>query len=142
MKKVKIEKVNNKGKTSSPGKDREEAQELGPKGQLTVDVFQTDKEFVVVSPVAGVGPEDIEVFIDNDMLVIRGKRQKAIEETAKDYFYQECFWGSFERQVILPEDINSTKLTATLEKGVLTVKAPRVKRVNKKTVKVESLDDD
>ncbi len=107
-------------------------------GQLMVDVFQTDKEFVVRAPVAAVDVEDLEVVIDDEMLIIKGQRQEEEKITKDDYFYQECFWGSFERQVILPEDIDKNKLKATLQNGVLTIKAIRVKKIKKKKLDIES----
>ncbi len=107
-------------------------------GQLMVDVFQTDQEFIVRAPVAGVDVEDLEVTIEDEMMVIKGQRQEEEKISQDDYFYQECFWGSFERQIILPEDIDKNKLKATLQNGVLTIKAPKIKKIKKKKLAIES----
>ena len=77
--------------------------ELGgeSEGQLTVDVYQTDNEIIVQSTVAGVSPEELDINISTEGVTIKGKREREEEVKEKDYFYQECFWGSFSRSIIL-----------------------------------------
>src|SRR5688572_20930391 len=72
-------------------------------GRLAVDVLENDKELVITSAIAGVKPENLEVFVHNDMLTIRGKRHADTQvETGAKYLVRECHWGSFSRSVILP----------------------------------------
>lgn len=111
---------------------------LKAEGQLAVDVFQTNSEFCVRAPIAGVKPEDIEVAVENEMLVIKGERKEKEEEVGKNYFYQECYWGSFSRQIILPEDVDTSRIKASLSKGILTVKIPRVRKVKKKKITIKT----
>ncbi len=109
-------------------------------GQLTVDVYQDGDYIVVQSTVAGVKPEEVEVSITPESVTIRGKRERAKEVEEKDYFYQECFWGSFSRSVILPYEVDPDKSTATIKEGVLTVKMPKLNRQKAKKVKVKGND--
>ena len=64
-------------------------------GQLTIDMYQTKDNVVIKSTIAGVRPEDIDVTIANDMVTIRGERKRDFEASSEDYFYRECYWGSF-----------------------------------------------
>lgn len=107
-------------------------------GQLSVDVFQTKDSLIIKSTIAGVKPEDIDISIDNDVFTIRGTRK--IEETVReeDYFYQECYWGSFSRSIVLPMEINPDEVEATLKNGVLTVVLPKVKKNKSIAVKVKT----
>lgn len=109
-------------------------------GQLTVDVYQDGDTIVVQSTVAGVKSEDVEVSITSESVAIRGKRERAREVEEKDYFYQECFWGSFSRSIILPYEVDPDKSTATIKDGVLTVKMPKLNRQKAKKVKVKGND--
>jgi len=113
---------------------------LKPEGQLVVDVFYTDSDFCVQSPIAGINKEDIDISIEDKMLVIKGEREEPLEGKGKNYFYQECYWGPFSRQVILPEDVDSQRIKASLEKGVLLIKIPRVIKVSKKKVDISIKD--
>lgn len=100
-------------------------------GQLAVDVYQTKEDIVIKSTIAGVKPEDIDVSINNDMLTIRGKREKDAEVQDEDYFYRECYWGGFSRSIILPCEVKADRIRATLRNGVLTVVLPKAVKVNK-----------
>lgn len=103
-------------------------------GQLAVDVYQTKDEVIIKSTIAGVKPEDIDVSINNDMITIRGKREKDHEVSEEDYFYRECYWGGFSRSIILPCEVKVDKIRASIKNGVLTVALPKATKVNKVTV--------
>jgi HSP20 family protein len=101
-------------------------------GQLSIDVYQLDDKLVVKSTIAGVKPEDLEIYIHNDLLTIRGKRNQEIKEENADYLYKECYWGGFSRSIILPFEVQVDKIQAALKNGVLTIimpKAPKSKMV-------------
>lgn len=106
-------------------------------GQLSLDVYETDKNIVIRSTIAGVKPDDLDVTIDNDMLTIRGQRQDECEEKGRQYLYRECYWGSFSRSVILPVEVDEKKIDATLEGGVLTITLKKIKKSNKVGIKVK-----
>ncbi|MCD4704552.1 Hsp20/alpha crystallin family protein [bacterium] len=106
-------------------------------GELLVDVFQDKNDVVIRSTVAGVKPEDIDIDINNDMITIRGKRKHANVIDEDDYFYQECYWGSFSRSIILPCEVQANKVKASLKEGVLTIKLPKSKKDEPVKVNVE-----
>jgi len=94
-------------------------------GQLTIDVYQTENDVVIKSTIAGVKPEDLDVSINNDMVTIRGDRKNEEEVTGENYYYQECYWGSFSRSVVMPTDIIPEKAEASLKNGILTIRLPK-----------------
>ncbi|MBU4257312.1 Hsp20/alpha crystallin family protein [Patescibacteria group bacterium] len=108
-------------------------------GQLSIDVYQTDKDIIVKSTIAGVKPEDIDISLNNDMLTIRGKRQMLEEVDEDDYLYRECYWGAFSRSIILPVEIRADKIEAVLENGVLTVVLPKAKTAKRTEIKVKEI---
>ncbi|MFH2104740.1 MAG: Hsp20/alpha crystallin family protein [Parcubacteria group bacterium] len=107
----------------------------GYEGQLAIDVYQTPDDIVIKSTIAGVSPEDISVTVDNDMVTVKGERKSEQEVKKDNYYYQECYWGSFSRSVILPVDVESDKIEAELKNGILTVVLPKAKK--ERTTKVE-----
>ncbi len=94
-------------------------------GQLTIDVYQTEEAIVIKSTIAGVKPEDLDVSINNDMVTIRGERKNEEIVGSENYYYQECYWGSFSRSVVLPIDIIAEKAEASLKNGILTIRLPK-----------------
>jgi len=90
-------------------------------GQLAIDVYQTDKKIIVKSTIAGVKPENLKISLQHDLLTIRGTRSAGHELKEENYLYRECYWGSFSRSIILPSEVDSKKIEAELENGVLTI---------------------
>lgn len=105
-------------------------------GQLTIDMYQTKDNVIIKSTIAGVKPDDIDITIANDMVTIRGERSRDFEASAEDYFYQECYWGSFSRSVVLPVDVDIENVSADLKDGILTVVLPKAAKAKAKKVRV------
>jgi len=106
-------------------------------GRLSVDVYQTEESIIIKSAIAGVEPEDLDIAINNDMLTIRGQRQLNHEEHGADYLYRECYWGTFSRSIILPEEVDANSIDATIKNGILTVTLPKIAVKNKKKIKIK-----
>ncbi|NUM25796.1 MAG: Hsp20/alpha crystallin family protein [Candidatus Buchananbacteria bacterium] len=109
-------------------------------GQLLLDVYQDQKNIYIKSAIAGVKAEDLRISLNNDMLTIRGERRsEVVNDEAVDYFYQECYWGSFSRSIILPVEVKTDKISATLKNGVLTITLPKTQR--RTTIPIEVSQD-
>lgn len=129
----KSQKKKTEKKQVSVQKSEKESQDwMETDGQLAIDVYQTKNFFVIQAPVAGIKPEDLDISVENDFLIIKGKRERIEEVQEKDYFYQECYWGSFSRKVSLPEDLDTSKIKASLKKGIITIKIPKITKKSKK----------
>ncbi len=87
-------------------------------GQLAIDVYQTKNKIIIKSTVAGVNPEDIKISLHNDLLTIKGSRGMKETVNDNDYLYQECYWGSFSRSIILPAEVDSQNVEAEIENGI------------------------
>jgi HSP20 family protein len=105
-------------------------------GQLTIDVYQTDNDIVIKSTIAGVKPEDLDVNINNDMITIRGERKQDEQISSDNYYYQECYWGTFSRSVILPVDVLPEKIEASMKNGILTIRLPKADTNRSKKIQV------
>jgi HSP20 family protein len=107
-------------------------------GQLTVDVFQDDTNVVIQSTIAGVSPDDLDVSITNDMVTIRGERRHTYDIDEEDYFYQECYWGTFSRSIILPVEIDADRAEAKIKNGILTIRIPKANAAMTRKLKVKA----
>jgi len=105
-------------------------------GQLVLDVYQTENDIIVKSTLAGVKSEDIDISITNDMLTIKGVREKDQEIREEDYYYQECYWGVFSRSVILPSEVEEDHIQASLKNGILTIRLPKAEKIKTKKISV------
>lgn len=105
-------------------------------GQLAIDVYQDDDTVFIKSIIGGVRPEDLDLTVKNDMVTIKGSRSNSMEISSNDYYYQECFWGSFSRSVILPCDIKVDEVEASMKNGILTIKMPKAEKYSTTKIRV------
>lgn len=106
-------------------------------GQLALDVFQTADEIVVVAPIAGVLADDLSMSITDEVLMIQGRRNVQFKIPESDYFTKECFWGNFSRSIILPESVDTSRVSASFKNGILTVRIPKVEKIRTRVVKIK-----
>ncbi len=123
----------------APVNQKEEDWMSDYEGALNIDMYQTKDNVIIKSTIAGVRPDDIDITVANDMVTIKGTRQREETINQDDYFYQECYWGSFSRSVIVPVDIDSEEIEADLKDGILTVVIPKAAKAKTKKVKVKGL---
>lgn len=134
-KKVKVKEEKSKGSSEKPVEKKESWFES--EGELTVDVYQTDKDLVIQSAIAGVDSENLDIVIEKDRVDIRGTRQNPADQGA-DYFYKECYWGRFSKEIILPAEVDNSRAEASMNKGVLTIRMPKIEREKKRKISVKS----
>lgn len=107
-----------------------------PEGQLAVDVYQTNGELVIQSTIAGVKPEELEIVAQGDVVIIKGKRER-VENEERNYFYKECYWGPFSREIILPVEADSSRAEASMVEGILTIRIPKIEREKRKKITIK-----
>jgi HSP20 family protein len=99
---------------------------VGELGGLTanwpsIDVKDKDNELLVTAEVPGLTDKDVELFVDNGMLTIRGEKKGEKEERG----YSERFFGTFERQIPLPSSVDEANCKADFHDGLLTIHLPK-----------------
>ena len=90
-----------------------------------VDVTETDKEIKVSAEIPGVEPKDIDLSVEDGMLTIKGEKKYEREEKEKGQYRMERSYGSFERAIELPAEVDESKAKAEFKKGVLRLTLPK-----------------
>lgn len=91
----------------------------------SVDIAATEKAYAITADLPGVDEKNIDVEISGDTLIIRGQKEHKKEEKNKDYYCVERSYGSFQRQLSLPEDADPEHIEAAYKNGVLSLTVPR-----------------
>jgi HSP20 family protein len=94
----------------------------------SVDVFETDEEFVLTAELPGVERRQIDLQVKDQTLLLKGQRNPGAEVSQQAYHRLERPSGVFERRFSLPGDIDAEKIRANLNEGVLTVTLPKKQR--------------
>ena len=105
-------------------------------GYLPLDVYQTDKEWVIRAAVPGVDPSAVEVTFDAGQITIKGEIKPPADARPEQYWLRENFAGKFSRQVTLPEDAVGEQARAQFVNGMLILTVPRAQPTKPKSVKI------
>ncbi len=92
---------------------------------LRVDVGETDAEIHVKADLPGVPEEDVEVVLEDDVLRIRAEKKSEQSRGDKNWRVVERSSGVFERAIRVPPGIDPVKVSATFDKGVLSISLPK-----------------
>lgn len=102
-----------------------------------MDLVERNGEFEVKAELPGMNIADIEVKLSDDMLTIKGEKTYEREEEDVDFHLRERSYGEFQRSFRLPGGIDTTKVEAKLENGVLSVRLPKTAEAKEKARKIE-----
>ncbi len=111
-----------------------EARQQGMAWQLPLDAYATEDAIVLMADVPGVKPEDVDVTLEGDTLTIRGELKARAE--VRNYILRERPTGKFERVLTINTPIDSGKVEATFEDGVMQIVLPKSEAVKPKQIKV------
>lgn len=103
-----------------------------------VEVSEKDDELVVRAEVPGLKPEDIELSVENNSLIISGEKKQDKKEEKENYVHTECSYGSFYRVIPLRSEVDQDKIKASHKHGVLTIRLPKSEKSRSKKIAVES----
>ena len=104
-----------------------------PAEQLKVDIFQSQDGIIIYAQLAGANVNDYGVTIegDGDIVTIKGERKRPGGELFQnvniehaEHVLEECSWGKFYRQIILPAEVDAAKTEAKMREGVLVLLLP------------------
>ena len=112
---------------------------LGDGGeQFAIDMYQTDNDVVVKASLPGVKPEDVDITLAGDMLIIKGETRDEKEVKEESYFHKEHRYGSFSRSITLPSNLKADNAEASFENGMLTITIPKSEETKPKSIKVKA----
>ena len=101
-----------------------------------IEVHQNNGQLLVRADLPGLTKEDVNVELTDDMLTISGERKEEKEEKREGYYRSERSYGSFYRELPLPEGAKTEDAAATFRNGVLEITIP-VPKVETPTRKLE-----
>jgi HSP20 family protein len=104
---------------------------------MPMDLFRSGDHYVLACDLPGVDPGSVDISVDGGTLTIRAQRTPRSDEHAQ-WLAQERPNGTFLRQLGLGEGLDTTKISATYENGVLTVTLPVAERAKPRRIQVNT----
>jgi len=102
----------------------------------SMDIAETDKAFEVKAELPGMDEKDVEITIADGLLTIKGEKKDETEEKDKSFHRVERSYGSFQRTLSLPANVDEEKISADFAKGVLEVTLPKSREAAKGPKKI------
>ena len=103
-----------------------------------IDMYELEDEIHVRAELPGLKKEDIDISLEGETLTIKGEKKLEEVDEEANYFHCELGYGNFIRSVSLPFPVNSQKMSATFENGILEIKLPKAAEAKAKHVKIEA----
>src|SRR5688572_4052560 len=92
------------------------------------DAYETAELFVVQIDLPGVEPEDVEIHVDGDHLMVRGERRISDKSRPESFHRAERRYGPFSRSFRLTSEVDPDRVSAQYRDGLLRIDLPKVKR--------------
>jgi len=101
----------------------------------TVDVGETNDEVVVKAEMPGMSKDDIEINVEDNQLILSGEKKQEQKDT--NYYRVERSYGAFRRIFTLPARVDVSKVKATYQDGVLTVRVPKSEAAKARKIEID-----
>jgi len=103
----------------------------------SLEVKEDENQFQVHLDIPGMDRKDLDISVTGNMLIVKGERKESENKKGKGYFYSERRYGSFQRSVELPVEVESDKVVANYKDGVLELTLPKSEKAKPKQIKVD-----
>ena len=119
------------------GSQREENGDFLGAFSPVVDIYDKGSDVVIHAEVPGIKKEDIDVHVENNVLTIRGTKERNEEVKEDGYVRSERAYGSFSRSFSLPNTVDVKKIHAEYKEGVLTLQLPKAEEAKPRQIEVK-----
>jgi HSP20 family protein len=102
-----------------------------------IDLTESDEGLIVHAEVPGFRPKELEIMVEPRRLTITGKRESRVERKARKTIHKERCSDEILRVIDLPVEINTDKVKATLDNGILTLEMPNAAPAKKIAVETK-----
>jgi len=103
---------------------------------MPIDVLENENEFVVKASLPGIQPENVQITVQGDSIVIRGETQAEEEKKGETWHVRERRHGTSQRTLTLAATISAEKATARFDHGILTLTLPKAEEAKPKQIKI------
>lgn len=102
----------------------------------SVNVVETEENLIILLEASGVKPEDVNIKVDNNYLIINGKREDPTYSENCNYYAMEIDFGQFERILRIPVNVEINKINISNENGFIKIVFPK-KIIIEKEIEIE-----
>lgn len=118
------------------GQTSEDGQQVTRAWQPRVDILENERAYEIRAELPGVPREDVNIAVDNNVLTLSGERKLEKDVNKESYHRIERVYGAFTRSFTLPTSVDTTRVEAKLEHGLLTVVVPKAAEAQPRKIEI------
>jgi len=102
-----------------------------------LDIVEQENKIIVAAELPGIKKEDVKITFENNILTLKGEKKPIkISETAHSHL-KEISARSFSRSIRFGLDVDTTKLSAEMDNGILTITLPKTEAVKTREISIQ-----
>lgn len=101
-----------------------------------VDIYETGDAVVILAEIAGIGEVDLELEVEGLICVFRGERRATRGGPKRDYRQMEIAYGAFQRELLLPAEVNPDGIRTVYKDGMLQISLPKASPAGSTRLKI------
>jgi HSP20 family protein len=105
---------------------------------MPVDLYRDQDQYILTADLPGVDPGSVDIDVDGQLLTIRANRTAAAQENTK-WLVQERPSGTYLRQFSLGEGVDSSRISARYDNGVLSVLIPVSEKAKPRKIQIDTV---
>jgi HSP20 family protein len=102
----------------------------------SMDIYETEKDLVIIVEIAGAVPENLRLFYEGGILKIRGSRETLASCSHTKCHQMEIDFGSFQRQIHIPFEVDTERATSSYKHGLLRISLPKVSKGPRESIRI------
>jgi HSP20 family protein len=102
-----------------------------------IDVSESKKEVQVTAELPGLEVKDLDIRITDNLLTLRGEKKQESKREEENYYHMECVYGSFNRSIPLPGEVESEDVKAEFKNGILRITLKKKPEAQSKVKKIQ-----
>ena len=102
-----------------------------------IDVKETKKQVLVSAELPGLEAKDLDIRVADNVLTLRGEKKEESKHEGENYYHTECVYGSFNRSISLPGEVESDNVKAEFKNGVLKISMTKKPEEQRKVKKID-----
>ena len=106
-------------------------------GELAIDMYRIENALVIRTMIAGIQKDEVEITLTRDSITIEGTRRPDDLGEIYETYFEELYWGAFERSIALPEEVDIEEAEAHEHHGLLTIILPLIDKHKRTQLKIK-----
>ena len=103
-----------------------------------VDISETKDALIIKAEMPGMDPKEVEISLTGDLLEIKGEKKQKTEEKEANFHCIETRYGAFSRTIRIPVSVDSSKIDASYDNGILRITLPKKEDIKAKQMEVKT----